>query len=81
MSPSRRYELTSPTFILALLAFLVSIAGGVYTLGFQANRIDTATETNAAQDLKLEKMGEKVDAGFNRMADKIDALRVELKAR
>lgn len=81
MSPSVKNELLSPTFLLALCSFLLAVCGGVYTLGIQNQKIEAGALKNGEQDVKLEKLSDKMDAGFQRMSDKIDALRVELKSR
>ncbi len=81
MSPSTRNELRSPTFLLALAGMLISVAGGVYTLGVQAQRIDAGAVKNGEQDARLEKLADKMDAGFGRVSDKIDGLRAEIKGR
>jgi hypothetical protein len=81
MSPQTKSELKSPTFILALIGMIISIAGGVYTLGAQSNRIDAGITKDHEQDERIGKLSDKMDAGFNRMSDKIDGLRNELKVK
>ncbi len=79
MSPNMKSEFKSPTFWLAALSFLITCGVGAYTWGVMSQEIKNGATTNVAQDAKIEKMGEKVDNGFNRLADKIDALRNELR--
>ncbi len=81
MSPSAKSELKSPTFLLAAAGLLLSVAGGVYTLGVQSQRIDAGAAKDSEQDARTEKLSDKMDAGFNRLSDKIDGLRAEIRGK
>jgi hypothetical protein len=81
MSPTTKNELRSPTFLLAAAGMLLSVAGGVYTLGMQSQRIDAGVVKDGEQDGRLEKLSDKMDAGFARVSDKIDGLRAEIKGK
>jgi hypothetical protein len=81
MSPQTRAEFKSPTFWLSVAGIVMAGFGWAYTFGIQNQKIDTGASKDAEQDIRIEKLGDKVDNGFNRMADKIDSLRIELKSK